>query len=259
MVTVQKQNKKQSNTNVQYSIIFRKQYFSRNKAFFETNIIIAQRNTNKQYIQQNTHHNFIMGKQGCSICRCLSMSLTLAIIVVGGYAAWFFFGQPSPDELLDAAKEIGTKIKDIDFGDFTNVLENFTGFSPDLFNEDPYVGDNTTNLWLGHTKGEGGLYLTLWNALDESWQQEYSEAVNDWNTRCDPKVLVLTSKDVAVDNECTQADGVMKVCNGTFTLRLCVLFICYNDFCDLFLGVSFMFSVTSFHCLEPITSLTHTH
>ena len=54
-----------------------------------------------------------MGKQGCSICRCLSMSLTLAIIVVGGYAAWFFFGQPSPDELLDAAKEIGTKIKDI--------------------------------------------------------------------------------------------------------------------------------------------------
>ena len=87
------------------------------------------------------------------------------------------------------------------------------------------MGDNTTNLWLGHTKGEGGLYLTLWNALDESWQQEYSEAVNDWNTRCDPKVLVLTSKDVAVDNECTQADGVMKVCNGTLRY-VCVFCLC---------------------------------
>ena len=49
--------------------------------------------------------------------------------------------------------------------------------------------------------------------------------MNDWNTRCDPKVLVLTTKDVAVDNECTQADGVMKVCNGTLPLRWCVLFI----------------------------------
>jgi hypothetical protein len=151
------------------------------------------------------------------------MALTLAIIGVGGYAAWFFLGQPSTDELKDYAKDIGTKVKNIDFGDFTNVLENFTGFSPDLFNEDPYVGDNTTNLWIGHTKGEGGLYLQLWNALDESWQKEYSEAVNDWNTRCDPKVLVLTSKDVAVDNECTQADGVMKVCNGTFVC----CFLCF--------------------------------
>jgi hypothetical protein len=177
------------------------------------------------------------------------MALTLAIIGVGGYAAWFFLGQPSTDELKDYAKDIGTKVKNIDFGDFTNVLENFTGFSPDLFNEDPYVGDNTTNLWIGHTKGEGGLYLELWNALDESWQKEYSEAVNDWNTRCDPKVLVLTSKDVAVDNECTQADGVMKVCNGTCILAflLTLLFM---------LCVSFPASLR-FICLNPsLASLT---
>lgn len=160
------------------------------------------------------------GKGGGSLCQCicriLSMVLTVVIIGAGGYAAWFFLGQPTKDELLTTAKDIGDKVKNIDFGDFTDVLENFTGFSPDLFNEDPYVGDNTTNVWVGHTSGQGGLYLELWNALDDNWQSEYREAVNDWNERCNPKVLVLTSKDVAVDNECTQQDGVMKVCNGNY-------------------------------------------
>lgn len=157
-----------------------------------------------------------MSKEGCSCCRVLSMGVTLAIIGAGGYAAWFFLGQPSGDEVLDIAKDIGDKVKNIDFGDLTGALENFTGFSPDLWNEDPFVGDNTTNLWSGNTNGNGGLYLELWNALDDSWQTEYAEAVNDWNTLCDPKVLVLTTKVVPVDNECSQADGVMKVCNGNY-------------------------------------------
>jgi len=78
---------------------------------------------------------------------------------MGGYVAWFFLGQPSASELLDIAKGLGENIKEIDFGDFTDVLENFTGFTPDLWNEDPYVGDNTTNVWTGHTSGKGGLYL----------------------------------------------------------------------------------------------------
>lgn len=157
-----------------------------------------------------------MSKQGCSCCRLLSIGLSLAIIGAGGYAAWFFLGQPSGDEILDYAQDVGEKVINMDFGDFTDVLKNFTGFSPDFFNEDPYVGDNTTNVWIGHTKGTGGLYLELWNALDESWEKEYNEAVNDWNTNCNPKVLVLTSAKVPVDNECTQADGVMKVCNGNY-------------------------------------------
>jgi len=118
--------------------------------------------------------------------------------------------------MKEMAEDFGNTVKNIDFGDFTDVLQNFTGFSSDLFNEDPFVGDNTTNLWVGHTRGEGGLSLELWNALDDSWQQEYSEAVNDWNTFCDPKVLVLTTTDVPVDNECTQEDGLMKVCNGNY-------------------------------------------
>ena len=155
-------------------------------------------------------------KEGCSICRLLSAIVTLAVIGAGGYATWFFLGKPSSDEIVDIAKGIGEKIKDIDFGDFTDVLENFTGFSPDLWNEDPFVGDNTTNVWAGYTSGEGGLSLELWNALDDTWSSEYTEAIQDWNTLCNPKVLVLTSKQVEMDRECTQADGVMKVCNGEF-------------------------------------------
>jgi len=144
------------------------------------------------------------------------MGITLAIIGALGYVAYFFLGSPTTDEMKEMAEDFGNTVKNIDFGDFTDVLQNFTGFSSDLFNEDPFVGDNTTNLWVGHTRGEGGLSLELWNALDDSWQQEYSEAVNDWNTFCDPKVLVLTTTDVPVDNECTQEDGLMKVCNGNY-------------------------------------------
>lgn len=155
-------------------------------------------------------------ERGCSICRMLSCLLTLGLIGAGGYAAWFFLGQPSKDELLDYAKDFGDKIKNIDFGDFTDVLQNFTGFTPELWNEDPFVGDNTTNVWEGHTSGEGGLTLELWNALDDTWQAEYVEAIADWNEYCDPKVLLLTSEDVEVDRECTQENGVMKVCNGNY-------------------------------------------
>jgi hypothetical protein len=152
-------------------------------------------------------------KKSCA-CRLVSMGITFAIIGGGAYAAWFFLGKPSGDELFDIAKGVGDKIKDIDFGDFTGALENFTGFSPDMWDEDPFVGDNSTNLWRGNAKGSGGLELELWNALDESWQTEYSEAVDDWNNWCDVKVVDLSSRDVEIDNACSQADGVMKVCNG---------------------------------------------
>jgi len=142
--------------------------------------------------------------------------MSVLLVAAGAYAAWFFLGQPSTDELIDIAKGVGDKIKDIDFGDLTGALENFTGFTPDMWDEDPFVGNNSTNMWQGYTKGEGGLYLELLNALNESWYTEYSEAVSDWNNWCDTKVLVLTSRDVEVDNKCEQVDGVMKVCNGNY-------------------------------------------
>jgi len=149
-------------------------------------------------------------KEKSCACRLISMGITFLIIGGGAYAAWFFTGKPTGTEVLNA-------IQGIDFGDLKGALENFTGFTPDLWDEDPFVGDNTTNLWKGYTKGSGGLTLELWNALDESWQTEFVEAVDDWNTWCDVKVLDLSSKDVDVDNECEIAeDGVMKVCNGNY-------------------------------------------
>ena len=144
----------------------------------------------------------------------LSTGMSVLLVAGGAYAAWFFLGQPSTEELIDIAKGVGDRIKDIDFGDLSGALENFTGFTPELWNEDPFVGNNSTNVWQGYTKGEGGLYLELLNALNESWYTEYNEAVSDWNNWCDTKVLVLTSRDVEVDNKCSQVDGVMKVCNG---------------------------------------------
>jgi len=156
------------------------------------------------------------GKRGCSCCRIISSFMTLALIAAGGYAAWFFLGKPSGDEVLDWSKGVGDKIKEIDFGDLTGALENFTGFTPEMWDEDPYVGDNVTNLWEGYTKGTGGLQLELWNALDDSWSNEYVEAVNDWNNWCDVKVVDLSSKVVEVDHKCSQVDGIMKVCNGNY-------------------------------------------
>ena len=142
---------------------------------------------------------------GCSLCRILNILITLALLGGAGYVIWYFLGQPS-------GEDIANTFGNIDFGDFSDVLENFTGFGADLWNNDPFVGDNTTNVWRG-TNGQGGLTLEMQNALDDTWQQEYAEAINDWDT-CDPNVLTLSTKVVAVDNACSQVDGVMKVCNG---------------------------------------------
>lgn len=152
----------------------------------------------------------------CSICRTISSLISLALMAAGAYIAWTYLGEPSLDEAKDTAQDVVDKIKEIDFGDLTGVLENFTGFTPDLWNQDPFVGDNSTNVWRGHTSGSGGLSLQLLNALDESWQTEYVEAFDDWNNWCDVKVLSLTNEDVEVDNKCTHVDGVMKVCNGNY-------------------------------------------
>mmetsp|Transcript_20565 Transcript_20565/g.42340 ORF Transcript_20565/g.42340 Transcript_20565/m.42340 type:complete len:381 (+) Transcript_20565:212-1354(+) len=153
--------------------------------------------------------------KGCGICRLISSFMTLALIAAGGYAAWFFMGKPNLDELSEIGKGLADDLEER-FGDLTGALENFTGFSPELWDEDPYVGNNTTNLWDGFTRGNGGLKLELWNALDESWTNEYVEAVKDWNEWCDVKVLELTSERVEIEHACSHKNGVMKVCNGNY-------------------------------------------
>ena len=129
-------------------------------------------------------------------------------LLVGGVLSvllWNFLGRPSTaDEALDT-------LRGIDINDFSNILHNIT--LPDWlrgFNQDPFVGDNTTHAWA--TDGTG-LSLELQNALDDAWTTEFKTAVSDWNKS---DVLDLTTKDVEVDRECTPVDGVMKVCNANY-------------------------------------------
>lgn len=94
------------------------------------------------------------------------------------------------------------------------VRRNLTNLDiGDLYDGDPFLSDNTTSSW--PTNGEGGLELEMQNALDETWQTEFQTAVSDWDNG-DPDALTLTVKQVDVDYQCSQVDGVQKVCSGNF-------------------------------------------
>ena len=142
----------------------------------------------------------------CScLCSCISWILSLGFMAVAAYMLWNLMGRPSKQQAINA-------FRNFDVDDFVHVLKNLTDVEWDMgFNEDPYVGDNTTNVW--RTDGTG-LTLVLWNALDENWQTEFEAAVSDWS---ESEVLTLSTKQVDVDHSCTMPkDGVMKVCNGNF-------------------------------------------
>lgn len=134
----------------------------------------------------------------------ISCLITLIVMGIVAVVLWHFLGRPSADDAKDF-------FGGLDFGDFTDVLKNISDFDwGDLYDEDPFVGDNTTNAWA--TKGEG-LSLELQNALDDLWQEEFDIAVADWQ---ESEVLTLSTKRVAVDHSCGRVDGVMLVCNGNF-------------------------------------------
>eukprot|EP00584_Thalassiosira_punctigera_P007921 CAMPEP_0172535392 /NCGR_PEP_ID=MMETSP1067-20121228/7426_1 /TAXON_ID=265564 ORGANISM="Thalassiosira punctigera, Strain Tpunct2005C2" /NCGR_SAMPLE_ID=MMETSP1067 /ASSEMBLY_ACC=CAM_ASM_000444 /LENGTH=307 /DNA_ID=CAMNT_0013320325 /DNA_START=303 /DNA_END=1226 /DNA_ORIENTATION=- len=117
------------------------------------------------------------------------------------------------DAAGDKLDELGV---DWDFGDFTDVLGDLTNIDfGDLFNSDPKVGDNSTLNWMDSVVQEnnGGLHLTLLNALDDTWQDEFDQAVADWQSS---DALVLTKQQVAVDHDCNRVEGVMVVCNANF-------------------------------------------
>jgi len=109
-------------------------------------------------------------------------------------------GKPSRSELAG-----------FDWGD---VLGNFSDFG-DVIGGDPFLSNNETSSWPQSTPGVGGLALTILNALDDGWQNEFATALSEWDNG-DPDTLTLTTKQVEVDHYCTQVDGVMKVCNNNF-------------------------------------------
>mmetsp|Transcript_32772 Transcript_32772/g.70787 ORF Transcript_32772/g.70787 Transcript_32772/m.70787 type:complete len:287 (+) Transcript_32772:173-1033(+) len=162
---------------------------------------------------------------------------TLALLGLAAFLIWKF-ALDSPDNLADAKEGLGNSLGDLsdkagdlsdtakdkwteldldwDLSDFTNVLDGLGGFSfGDLFNDDPKLGDNTTLTWDDDFVQirNGGLHLTLRNALDDTWQDEFDAAVADWQ---ESDALVLTAEKVEVDHDCKRVDGVMVVCNANF-------------------------------------------
>jgi hypothetical protein len=147
-------------------------------------------------------------------------SLTsIAIIGASGYCIWrFALNSPTTvEEAQGGAKNLWEQAKNIDLDDFTKVLEggleglDFGGF----FNNDPKLGDNTTYLWESSLvePTNGGLHLSILNALDDTWQQEFEEALSDWQQS---PALTLDLQRVEVDHNCNRMDGVMVVCNANF-------------------------------------------
>ena len=148
-------------------------------------------------------------KPGCRFCRYCQLLFGFLLLGAGGYIVWHFFGRPDANEVVDTVKDkvsdftdvLGDWGEDINFGDLVDL------------DQDPFVADNSTYQW--ETDGKGGLELTLWNALDDAWQEEYEAAFTDWDNG-DPDALSLTTKRVEVDNKCTAVKGLMKVCNGNY-------------------------------------------
>lgn len=138
-------------------------------------------------------------------CGWLCNVIFSTVVGAGIYVLWSMMGKPSGQDAMDY-------IRNFNVSDFSNVLDNITETVWDTgFDEDPYVGDNTTNVWKQATAA--GLSLVLQNALDDDWQTEFATAFEEWS---ESEVLDLTAVQVEVDNKCTAVDGLMKVCNGNF-------------------------------------------
>lgn len=157
-----------------------------------------------------------MGKQKSTVIGSLT---SIAIIGASGYCVWrFALGSPTTvEEAQQGAQDLWEKAKTINFDDFTQVLEDglegldFGG----MFDSDPKLGDNTTYVWRSNLvePSNGGLHLTLRNALDDTWQQEFEDAISDWEKS---PALTLDPQRVEVDHNCNRVDGVMVVCNANF-------------------------------------------
>jgi len=129
---------------------------------------------------------------------------TLTVLAAIGVAAWHFLGRPeTPEEALDRIKDTAEDIEDA-LGNLTDS-DWIKGF-----NDDPFVGDNSTYEWPNNGQG---LSLELWNALDETWQTEFQVAVDDWQ---ESPALQLSTRQVDVDPKCSVVDGIMKVCNDNY-------------------------------------------
>lgn len=139
--------------------------------------------------------------------RIVAALVTTAAVGGAGFAVWKY-ALGSPTTTAEALQGLG---------DFTNVLKDglkgldFGG----LFGNDPSAGDANVYTWRSDyiQPNNGGLHLTLLNALDDTWQDEFYDATSDWQAS---PALSLEIDRVDVDYECNRVDGVMVVCNANF-------------------------------------------
>jgi hypothetical protein len=92
-------------------------------------------------------------------------------------------------------------------GDFIPTPEDFRG-------EDPFNNSNPDDANLWRTNG-AGLRLTMINALDENWHENFNTAVSQWDSGT-PDALTLSMELSQPDSVCRAINGRVKVCNGNY-------------------------------------------
>ena len=81
--------------------------------------------------------------------------------------------------------------------------------------EDPFnqVQPGDANRW---DSDGSGLDLEVVNALDSQWVEFFDEAIIDWDNGSPDALTLTTSVASQPDSECTEIEGLQKVCNGDY-------------------------------------------
>jgi len=151
------------------------------------------------YVQKTKHRP----DHSIGLFKCLCVFTALVVVGIGGFLIW--------DKVV--GNDFTNPIGRIRVNDFSRVQESLSRSDwRKGLNEDPYDGDNITYVW--KTRDGDGLNLMFLNALDESWQTEFLEAVTDWAES--DMFTNMTIEDTSVDYKCSPVAGVMKICNGNY-------------------------------------------
>ena len=100
-----------------------------------------------------------------------------------------------------------------------NDIQDATGIDvpslPPAFFKDPFAGvpQNSTAKWANG--GSGGLSLKIVNYCQDQWEDEFNQAVSNWDNGS-PDALTLTTEKMDYDAVCDYEDGIMKVCNNDY-------------------------------------------
>lgn len=61
-----------------------------------------------------------------------------------------------------------------------------------------------------------GLKLEIWNAMEDKYDSFFETAVKDWDAGAPIDSLTLSTRKVAYDLQCSDENGVLKVCSGDY-------------------------------------------